>query len=266
MHKHILEFKHVRVIYDMTSEKNALDIDELVITQGEHVAIIGPNGAGKSTLINLITRELYPEPDDDTVCKIYGKTRWHIFDLRAHLGIVNPGLQQKVKVGETVLDTVISGFFSSIGIPKKTDITRLMLRRTHEALDFLGIAHLANRLMTEISTGESRLALIARALAHKPKALLLDEPTSGLDIRAAHLFRTYLQKLAEHGISVIVVTHDFEDIIPAINRVVIMDQGKIRMDGDCRHVLTNVNMSKLYGMNIKITRHQDRYSATVIKK
>ena len=254
--KPILEFKNVKVIYDYNSKENALNIEELIIEHGENVAIIGPNGSGKSTLINLISRDIYPEPDENLVYRIYGKNSWDVFNLRSHLGLVSPNYQHKVEVEATVLDTVLTGFFSSIGIINKGDVTAYMIKKAVNALDFFGISGLADRLMTELSTGQSRLVLIARALVHKPKSLVLDEPTSGLDIKAAHIFRNYLTKLADHGTNIIVVTHQFENIVPGIDRAVILKKGKIFMDGKCDDIITNDNMSKLYSMDIRVKKRK----------
>jgi iron complex transport system ATP-binding protein len=264
--KPTIEFKNVSVIYDFKTGIRALDIKELVIEHGENVAIIGPNGSGKSTLINIIAKALYPEPEENTICRIYGKDRWDIFELRSHLGLVTPGFQQMVGLETTVMDTVLSGFFSSIGILNKNEVTSAMKKKAEESLDFFGISGLSNHLMTEVSTGESRLVLIARALIHNPKALLLDEPASGLDIRAAYSFRKQLNILAEHGTGIIVVTHNFEDIIPAINRVVVLNKGKIFLDGKCDKILTNTNISKLYSLKVKIVKSRGRYRAELAEK
>ena len=154
----------------------------------------------------------------------------------------------------TVLDTVISGFFSSIGIIEENDVTVSMREKALDALDFFKIGEFAERLMTELSTGQSRLVLIARALIHEPKSLLLDEPTSGLDIKAAHLFRKNLLKLADHGTNIIVVTHNFEDIVSCINRVIILKNGRIFLDGKCDDIITDQNLSDLYSMDIHVKK------------
>jgi iron complex transport system ATP-binding protein len=259
--KPAIEFKNVSVIYDFKTNIKALDIEELVIGHSEDVAIIGPNGSGKSTLINLISKELYPEPEKNTICRIYGRERWDVFELRSHLGLVTPGFQQKIGLETTVMDTVLSGFFSSIGVMNKNEITSAMKKKAGESLDFFGIMGLSEHFITEVSTGEARLVLIARALIHKPKVLVLDEPTSGLDIKAAYLFRKHLNKLAEHGTSIIIVTHAFEDIIPSVKRVVVLNKGKVFLDGKCDKVLTDYNMSGLYSMNVKIRKKSGKYIA-----
>lgn len=257
----VIEFKNIKVKYNYDQEEYALNINKLIIGHDENVAIIGPNGAGKSSLINLISRDNYPEPEDNSVSRIYGEDRWDVFELRSYLGIVSPNYQLRIGIEETVLDTVLSGFFSSIGIIEENDVTVSMREKALDVLDFFGISGLADRLMTELSTGQSRLVLIARALIHEPKSLLLDEPTNGLDIKAAHLFRKNLIKLADHGTNIIVVTHTFEDIVSCINRVIILKNGRIFMDGKCDEVITDKNLSELYSMDIHVKKSKHGYSA-----
>jgi iron complex transport system ATP-binding protein len=257
--KPTIEFKNVKVIYD--SEKCAIDIEQLVIGHGENVVIIGPNGSGKSTLINLISRDIYPEPDENSMCRIYGKDRWEVFQLRSYLGIVSPNYQQQFGKKITVMDTVLSGFFSSIGIMNINDVTSTMRKKAAKALDFLEISELSKRQMTELSTGQSRRVLIARALVHNPKTLLLDEPSNGLDIKSAHIFRKYINKIASMGTNIIIVTHSFEDIVPCIKRAVLLRNGKIFLDGKCEDVITSLNISQLYSMKVKIIKSKTGFSA-----
>ena len=106
-----------------------------------------------------------------------------------------------------------------------------MEARAREVIDFFEIAHLQDCLMTEVSSGEARRAVFARALAHNPKALLLDEPSNSLDVRAQIEVREAVRKLAASGVSVIMVTHYLPDIIPEITRVISLKRGQIFFDG-----------------------------------
>ncbi|MCO5380974.1 MAG: ABC transporter ATP-binding protein [Methanosarcina barkeri] len=225
----LLELKNVTVV---RCGKKILDSISLSIEQGEHVAIIGPNGSGKSSLIKTFTKEYHPLASaDGLVLNILGKTSWNVFELRKLLGIVSGDLQQTYCRQVNVLDVVISGFFSSIGIYYNHKVTPEMESRAREVLEFLEITHLADRLMCELSAGEARRALIGRALVHDPQALVLDEPTNSLDLKAIYSFRESVRKIAGSGKSVILVTHALEDIIPEINRVILIKEGKIFRDG-----------------------------------
>jgi iron complex transport system ATP-binding protein len=126
------------------------------------------------------------------------------------------------------------------------------------ALEQLQIAHLAERPVGEISSGEARCLLIARALVHRPKALLFDEPSNSLDVFARHSLRQAMSSLAKFGVGIILVTHDLGDIVPEVSRVVLMSKGKIVADGSKEEMLTAVRLKELFGMDVEVAR-QDGY-------
>jgi len=255
----LLEMKNVTVI---RGGKKILDSVSLSIKPGEHVAIVGPNGSGKSSLIKTLTKEYHPlAAADGLVLKIMGKETWNVFELRKLLGIVSGELQQTCCRQIRVLDVVLSGFFSSIGIYYNHEVTPEMESRAEEVLDFLGISHLADRPMCELSTGEARRVLIGRALAHDPQALFLDEPANSLDLKALHGFRESVRKIAHSGKSVILVTHNLQDVIPEISRVVLIKEGKIFRDGKKEEVLTDANLSELFSLPVKVLEKDGYYQA-----
>ncbi|MCC4769318.1 ATP-binding cassette domain-containing protein [Methanosarcina sp. DH2] len=255
----LLEMKNVTVV---RSGKKILDSVSLSIKPGEHVAIIGPNGSGKSSLIKTLTKEYHPLAGaDGLVLKIMGKETWHVFELRKLLGIVSGELQQTCCRQIRVLDTVLSGFFSSIGIYYNHRVTPEMETRAREILEFLEISHLADRLMCELSTGEARRVLIGRALVHDPHALILDEPANSLDLKAMHSFRESVRKIACSGKSVILVTHNLQDVIPEISRVILIKEGKVVMDGKKEEVLTDANLSELFSLHVQVMEKDGYYQA-----
>jgi iron complex transport system ATP-binding protein len=257
----LLEMKNVTVVKD---GRKILDSISLSIEQGEHVAIIGPNGSGKSSLIKTFTKEYYPlAAVDGLVLNIMGKGIWNVFELRKLIGIVSGDLQQTYFRKINVLDVVLSGFFSSIGIYYNHKVTPEMETRAKEVLKFLEISHLADRMISELSSGEARRVLIGRALVHDPEALVLDEPTNSLDIKALHSFREMLQKIADSGKSIILVTHSLEDIIPEINRVILIKDGKIFMDGKKQEVLTDANLSNLFSISVEVIEKKGYYQAMI---
>ena len=216
------------------------------ISAGEHVAILGPNGGGKSTLIKSITRECYPRFPYESHVRVWGEEVWTLFELRATLGIVTNDLVTTCTRPYTVFETVLSAFFSSIGVWPNHHVTHAMEKKAREAIEFFEISHLSDRLMTEVSSGEARRAVFARALAHDPKALVLDEPTNSLDIRAQREVRDAMRKLVGLGVSVILVTHHLPDIIPEIHRVIAIRQGQIFFDGPKQQLLTSRRMEELF--------------------
>jgi len=253
----LLEFKNVTIIKG--NYKKILDAVSVTIHGGENVAILGPNGAGKSSFIKAITREHYPVPEGRQFSfKIWGQEDWDVFDLRNRLGIVTNGLQHVHTREISGMDIVLSGFFSSIGLWHQV-VTVKMERRALEVLEFLEIAHLRERKMTDMSSGEARRFLIARALVHKPKALILDEPTNSLDLHALHIFRKTLRKIAKSGTSVILVTQSLQDIFPEIDRVILMKRGRFVFDGPKDTGLTSKNISRLFDVPVEITNKDGYY-------
>jgi iron complex transport system ATP-binding protein len=176
--------EHVTVLRGAREQRPALDDITLRIAAGEHVCILGPNGCGKSTLIKTITRECYPLAREGSSISILGRERWDIFELRSKLGIVSPDLLASCTTDATGRDVVLSGFFSSTRIFPYHHPDPENLERANEALARLGIAHLAERAVAEMSSGEAKRTLIARALVHEPQTLLFDEPGNALDIAA----------------------------------------------------------------------------------
>jgi iron complex transport system ATP-binding protein len=253
----LIEYKNVTVSRNNRMVLNGIN---LTISLGEHAAILGPNGAGKSFLIKTINRECYPLYNaTDSYLRIMGKENWNIFELRNQLGIVSSDLVNMHTRNVTGHQAILSGFFSSVGIWAHDVVTPLMEQKVREVLERLEITHLIERKMDELSTGEVRRILIGRALVHNPKALLLDEPSASLDFRAAHELRELLGKIANEGTSVIIVTHNLTDIIPVIDRVILIKEGRIFQDGLKEKVLTARSLNQLFSMSLKITVEDGYY-------
>ena len=257
MNTPLIEYKNITVC---RGEKVALDSITLSIAVGEHVAILGPNGCGKSTLIKTMTRECYPRLDGPgSWMRIMGQEIWNVFDLRAMLGIVSNDLMLSCTRDYSAREIVLSGFFSSIGIWPNHHVTPEMERKTDELLKQLEIEHLAERNTNELSSGEARRVLIARALIHSPKALVLDEPTTSLDFHATHELREILRKIAQAGTSMVMVTHHLPDIIPEISRVIVMKDGRVSKDGPKSVVLTSQTLSDLFQTSAEIVERDGYY-------
>jgi iron complex transport system ATP-binding protein len=248
--------------------RRILDALSLEIREGEHTAILGPNGAGKSSFIRLITREEYPEPcaNGAPPLLILGQELWDVFELRPQLGIISSELQDnflnRTLPGQTRgLDVVLSGFFASFGLFPHQEVTRSMRAQARRALELMEAGDLAEALIETMSTGEARRILIARALVNEPRALILDEPTTGLDLLARSRFLATLQNLARHGKTIILVTHRVEEIFPEIDRVILLQQGRILYDGSKREVLTSKHLSSLFGAPITVRQNHGYYQA-----
>jgi iron complex transport system ATP-binding protein len=252
----LIELRNIRVV---RGDKPALDDFSLRIALREHVAILGPNGCGKSTLIKTITRECYPVARENSWMTILGRERWNIFELRSLLGIVSNDLLAWCKADTPGLEVVLSGFFSSQRVFRNHRVLPDQERCAKAALDRLGVGHLADRPMEEMSSGEAQRILIARALVHEPKALVFDEPTNSLDILAQHELRQTMRELARSGVGVVLVTHHVADIIPDIERVVLMREGRIVSDGKKEEVLSGEQLSRLFGMPVELSKRDGHY-------
>lgn len=251
----------------MRGDRLILDRFSLRIGAGQHTAILGANGAGKSTLVRLITRELYPlaQRDGCTAMRVFGRDRWHVSDLRGLLGIVSPSLQHDCTTDATleVSEAVLSSFFAAQRLGLNHHVTPAMRERADEALEDAGATHLLGRTMASLSTGEARRVLIARALVHRPRALLLDEPCAGLDMASRRRFLENLRGLAQGGTTLLLVTHHVEEILPEIRQVVLLRDGCLLKQGDKDEVLTGELLSETFGMPVCVERRGDYFSAAV---
>ncbi len=254
----MLELKNV---YVERGGRLALNGLNLSINAGEHVAILGANGSGKSTLIKTISRECYPLLRPETSLLILGASSWNIFDLRPHLGVVSNDLMAQCTRDITGRELVLSGFFGSIGIWPNHHVLPEMETAATAAMARLEVMHLAHRWLDELSSGEARRLLIARALIHNPGTLLLDEPTTSLDLRSLHEVRQQLRNLAQSGVGLLLVTHHLDDIIPEIDRVVLLNNGQVFQDGPKSEILTSQNLFHTFGVPVDIIERDGFYHA-----
>jgi iron complex transport system ATP-binding protein len=252
----LLKFRNLRV---MRGQKIALDDFSLRIEADEHIAILGPNGCGKSTLIKTITRECYPVARPESSLAILGEESWNVFDLRARLGIVSNDLMLSCTSEACGRDVVLSGFFSSTAIFPNHTVDPAKQALADNALAELKILHLAGRPVCQMSSGEARRVLIARALVHKPRALLFDEPCNSLDLAAQQSLRQTMRELANSGTAILLVTHELADIVPEIQRVVLMNRGQVVADGPKEDMLQVKRLSALFGVSVEMARRDGHY-------
>jgi iron complex transport system ATP-binding protein len=246
----IVDFRNIDVSYE---NKLVLDDFSLTIKDGEHWAILGANGSGKSTLIKMISQELYPRYKTDQKCEIFGKSRWNIWDLKKSLGIITSDLHyrfQQQSPKSRGFEFIISGFYSSIGTYAFQDFTPYEISRVKEVAKILDIELLLDMKIYQMSTGQLRKCLIARALVVEPKALLLDEPTTGLDIKAKYNFIAMLRNLTKR-VSVILVTHHLDEIFEEISHICLIKDGKVLQKGKKDTIMTTQNISKCFDFDVK---------------
>ncbi|MGH9495321.1 MAG: ABC transporter ATP-binding protein, partial [Candidatus Sulfotelmatobacter sp.] len=184
---------------------------------------------------------------------------WDVFRLRPRLGIVSNDLMLTCAGDASGRDVVLSGFFSSNAIYSNHTITPEQAARADAALAELKIVHLADRPVCEMSSGEARRVLIARALVHKPSALLFDEPCNSLDLAAQQTVRHAMSTLANLGTAILLVTHELADVVPGINRVVLMNKGRVVADGKKEEILQVDRLRDLFGVEVEMARRDGHY-------
>jgi len=244
-----------------------LDSLSLTIAEGEHTAILGPNGAGKTALIHLLTHDHYPlAREGESPVRVLGRDRWNVSELRSSLGIVTSDLHHQFIEGHSAgrirgLDAVVSGLFATRGFLHGLSVTDTMRERAKASLARVEAAHLADRRLDEMSTGEARRILIARALVTEPRALVFDEPTTGLDIVARGRFLSFTRRIAQQGTTIVLITHHVEEIVPEIDRVVLLQRGRIAADGAKSVILTPERLSALFEAPVTLDRVDGYYYA-----
>jgi len=251
------DFLELRQVNVARGDRVVLHDVNLHVRAGEHVAILGPNGCGKSTLIMAITCQVYPIVQPGMMVRIFGRERWDLTHLRKHFGVVGAELPGERTAVTTGLDAVIAGFFSASTLWPNLEVTVAMRARAREALERIEALHLATQLVGEMSAGEKRRILIARALVHRPKQLLLDEPSNALDLAAQRELRETLRRLAREGTGLVLVTHHLGDILPEIERVILMRQGRIVGDGPRAELLTEARLTELFRAPVRIGHDEE---------
>ncbi len=242
------------------SGRTILHVDRFKLAEGEHIALLGPNGAGKSTFIQLLTREVMPLYRDLPPVRFRGLDRPTLTDIKSCVGVVSATMHDQVRVHLPAIDIVCGGVFGTLGLPRHVEATQETRTKALESLDRLGIAGLVDRDVMTLSTGQVRRVLVARELVHDPEVLVFDEPCTGLDPEGMYHVRDAMRTLAAQGCSVVLVTHYPEDIIPAIDRVLLIKEASVIADGPKKQILTSQAMTDLFGVPLVVEECDGWYS------
>jgi iron complex transport system ATP-binding protein len=257
-----LELAHVNVA---RGDNVVLHDINLTVSTGEHIVILGPNGCGKSTLIKTITCECYPlvsnEGEPETRVRIFGRERWDLTELKKRLGVVSAELPGRPTLHTTGRDAVITGFFSSSTLWPNLTVTAAMRERADEVLQQVDAVSLADKPVGEMSAGQQRRIMIGRALVASSQMLLLDEPSNALDLAAQADLRDLLRRLAQQGTGILLITHHIADILPEIDRILMMREGRIIADGPKSELLTAAKLSELFGTRVELSGRDGFYHA-----
>ena len=251
--KEILSYKNVSFRRDGREILKNINWD---IKKDENWALLGLNGSGKSTLLSMIPAYTFATSGEVSVFeKKFGTCVWA--EVKEKVGFVSSSLNtfSDSLNNQTLNNIVLSGKYNSIGIYQ--EITQKDREKANNIIKDFKLSHLKLNKYITLSQGEQRKTLLARAFMNEPSLLILDEPCSGLDIRAREIFLKTLEE-SKSDIPFIYVTHQIEEIIPSITHVAILDNGEIVSQGNKFEVLTEENLSKLYGIDLKIEWSNNR--------
>jgi molybdate transport system ATP-binding protein len=223
----LIELQHVSVKYQ---DVTVLQDITWTMRQGEHWAIRGPNGAGKSTLLSLILAD-NPQAYANEL-KIFGQRRGSgesIWDIKRYIGWVAPEIHMYYQSQAPCQTVVCSGLFDSVGLYH--NVTPAQLQVATKWMQALEIEALAERSFREVSIGEQRLVLLARALVKQPRLLILDEPCQSLDgLNRSRIIQLLDSLCQQTPVSLLYVTHHLDELPRSITHVMHLENGRMRVE------------------------------------
>ncbi len=218
----------------------------------EYTIILGPNGSGKSTLIKLINRSIYPFPNNDSSIKILDQEFINIWYIRSRIGFISTEVEIRIMPNMIVKDIILSGFFGTIGINKNDHVIFSQLKALEKLATAFQLLPLLNKRYSQLSDGEKRKILIARAVIPDPDILILDEPTIRLDVKSSFLVLELLQLLRKQGKTILHITHEINTIPDDVDNIILLKDGQIFANGSPKNILKSDLLSLLFDINIDI--------------
>ena len=244
----LIRFDDVDFSYLSDDEENHEEIEviknlNLSIEEGSFVAVLGHNGSGKSTIAKLINGILVPKSGTVTVDGITTETEDNVFEIRKNVGMVfqNPDNQ----IVASVVEEDVAFGVENLGVPSAE-----IRRRVDEALKTVGMYELREKAPHKLSGGQKQRVAVAGIIAMKPKCIVLDEPTAMLDPSGRKEVIDTIKKLNnEDRITIILITHYMDEAVEA-DRVVVVDNGRIKMDDTPENVFSRVDEIKALGLDV----------------
>lgn len=221
----------------------AIDGVDVDIKKGDFVAVLGHNGSGKSTLAKHVNGLLLPTEGTVWVGDMDTRDEEHIWDVRKTAGMVFQNPDNQI-IGNIVEEDVGFGP-ENIGVP-----TEEIWKRVEESLKAVGMTAYRLQSPNKLSGGQKQRVAIAGVMAMKPECIILDEPTAMLDPNGRReVIRTIHELNRAEGITVLLITHYMEEAIEA-DRIIVMDDGRIVMDGQPREIFSRVKELKSHGLDV----------------
>ena len=257
MSEGVIDLRDVRVV---AGRRTILAVDALSVAPGEFVAVIGPNGAGKSTLLKAV---LGLQRAAGTV-RVLGQAVGDlgpgaVARLRRRIGYVPQVLAGRSELPLTLREVVAIGRTGTAGLGRRLRADDW--RRVDDWLARLGLAALGTQAYGDLSGGEQRKGLIAKAMVQDPEILLLDEPTANLDLAWRERIVETLETLfADVHATVVLVCHDLEVIPSCGERLVLLEAGRVTAEGSPADVLVPERVAGLYGLDLEVLHRGGRYT------
>ena len=247
----IINCSDIGFSYNGTSVLNGINLN---VKTGVMVGILGANGAGKSTLLKILCGLLKPKTGESL---FYNNSIYNMDRRKIARGIAYIPQDPMFAFPFTVQEVVLMGRAPYTGRYEFESIADQEIAQT--ALETVGILHLRNRLISEISAGERQLASIARGLVQEPKIMILDEPATYLDVKHRTEIMNILKSLKdERGISIIAATHDIFSSLFYFDEITILKDGKILAEGKADVIITSELMSLAYGIEVTVKKENGR--------
>lgn len=231
------------------------------VRDGERWIIMGPNGAGKSTLLQVASTRLHPTTGMVGILdEVLGAV--DVFELRPRIGLSSAALAQQLPAQETVLNAVLTASWGVMGRWNE-DYDSVDEERARQLIWQWGLREHENRRFGTLSEGERKRVLVARALMTDPELLLLDEPAAGLDLAGRETLVRALTRLAADPAApaLVLVTHHVEEVPPGFTHALLMRQGSVVAAGPLAETLTEDHLSAAFGLPLKVTVTDGRYTA-----
>lgn len=239
-------------------DRMLLDDIQWTVARGQHWAILGRNGAGKTLLLRILAGYLWPSRGEVYVLdERFGQV--DLRDLRQGLGWVSSALSEKIPAGDTALEVVASGAYATFGLYQVPDAG--VMDRARQLMADMGLTGLNGTRFGDLSGGEKQRVLLARARLPRPQVLILDEPCAGLDLAAREKFLKLVSRMAgdPDGPTLIMVTHQAEEIMPGFTHGLLLHHGRILAAGPLDEVLTDDLLSRTLEIPLRVTRQNGRW-------
>lgn len=235
------------------------------VKHGSKYFILGANGSGKTTLVRTILGYLWPKygANVEILGQKFGKT--DINEVRKDIAWISPFMQKKIEGATTGVDMILSGKTGALSFFRRASEDELNM--VESLLRSMNGLHLANKYLSEMSSGEQMKILIARALISEPKLMILDEPSVYLDIAEREYFLKVIDNLARRrkDLTMIFISQRIEDILPSFEEGMILKAGRIAVEGKREEILTSQVLKQAFGVDIELIKTENGRLWSIVK-